>query len=727
MCSHYCFCSRVKLPALNEAVRKVAAKCSEDSDVKIVDETPVVRKKPGRKPQSRKRMTTKAKNTASKKTEEKEQKEEEIAKQISVKDVSVMIRGLSEEQISPKKDNTEDNTPVLEIVDQISDKDDVKPPKQLEDKDDVEQRKQVEVTATIPVRKQTARRGVPLNPAKRNLDRKTLREMKKVENIQEPEDFVQYVVLKNDYEVDVSKSSYEDWLKENKIIAASSEKEEAKENSDVIIEIDTTNGDIRKKDISDESTVTIKSSKTETTKEDKFDDTLTSTMTSIGVQAGAISMNESVAKSTETVNYPLDTSSHLEENSLFSFSEEEIGEHYSNLATSVIACFSAEFKTEERVDHLNKILELLEQDKDEIIRRKKQKHICEDKEAKENWERTFGHATILEKKKEEQGQLEAECKKKEEEERIEAEHKKKEEEERIEAEKKEVQEQLEAEHKKKEEQEQLEAEHKKKEEEERIEAEHKKKEEEERIEAEKKEVQERLEAEHKKKEEQEQLEAERKKKEEEERIEAERKKKEEEERIEAECKKKEEEERIETEKKEVQERLEAEHKKKEEEVGVQAEVEQKEEEVIMMAEVEKNEEEERLKCIEDRKRQKAERKIYLEVKQKYYQEKKDKEPKNVTFSTDCDVLEIDKSEEIDDSHSLDDIVEYIDSPPKPSLNLHTPEIKELELHMEKLLEEHDKKERIVIDTSGCLGNDEECGMCLGTPPPSQMKCFLSKK
>ena len=353
--------------------------------------------------------------------------------------------------------------------------------------------------------------------------------------------------------MDVSKSSYEDWLKENKIIAASSEKEEAKENSDIIIEIDTTNGDIRKKDISDESTVTIKSSKKETTKEDKFDDTLTSTMTSIGVQAGAISMNESVAKSTETVNYSLDTSSHLEENSLFSFSEEEIGEHYSNLATSVIACFSAEFKTEERVDRLNKILELLEQDKDEIIRRKKQKRICEDKEAKENWERTFGHATILEKKKEEQEQLEAERKKKEEEKRIEAEHKKKEEEERIEAEKKEVQERLEAEHKKKEEQEQLEAERKKKEEEERIEAECKKKEEEERIEAEKKEVQERLEAEHKKKEEQEQLEAEHKKKEEEERIEAECKKKEEEERIEAECKKKEEEERIETEKKEVQE------------------------------------------------------------------------------------------------------------------------------------------------------------------------------
>ena len=510
MCSHFCFCSCVKLPALNEAVRKVAAKCSEDSDVKIVDETPVVCKKPGRKPRSRKRMKTKAKNTASKKTEEKEQKEEEIAKQISVKDVSMMIRGLSEEQISPKKDSTEDNTPDLEIVDQISDKDDVKPPKQLEDKDDVEQRKQVEVTATIPVHKQTVRRGVLLNPAKRNLDRKTLREMKKVENIQEPEDFVQDVVLKNDYEVDVSKSSYEDWLKENKIIAASSEKEEAKENSDVIIEIDTTNGDIRKKDISDESTVTIKSSKKETTKEDKFDDTLTSTMTSIGVQAGAISMNESVAKSTETVKYSLDTSSNLEENSLFSFSEEEIGEHYSNLATSVIKCFSAEFKTEERVDRLNKILELLEQDKDEIIRRKKQKCICEDKEAKENWERTFGHAKILEKKKEEQEQLEAEHKKKEEEERIEAERKMKEEEERIEAEKKEVQERLEAERKMKEE-------------EERIEAERKKKEEEERIEAEKKEVQEQLEAECKMKEEEERIEAEHKKKEEEERIEAEKK------------------------------------------------------------------------------------------------------------------------------------------------------------------------------------------------------------
>ena len=33
------------------------------------------------------------------------------------------------------------------------------------------------------MRKQTARRGVHLHPAKRNLDRKTLWEMKRVENI----------------------------------------------------------------------------------------------------------------------------------------------------------------------------------------------------------------------------------------------------------------------------------------------------------------------------------------------------------------------------------------------------------------------------------------------------------------------------------------------------------------------------------------------------------------
>ena len=76
--------------------------------------------------------------------------------------------------------------------------------------------------------------------------------------------------------------------------------------------------------------------------------------------------------------------SHFKESSLFSYSEEDIAEHYANLAASVIACFSAKFKMEERVKRLNKILHLFEQDKEEIfkgknIRRvvkiKRQKHI----------------------------------------------------------------------------------------------------------------------------------------------------------------------------------------------------------------------------------------------------------------------------------------------------------------------------------------------------------------
>ena len=45
---------------------------------------------------------------------------------------------------------------------------------------------------------------------------------------------------------------------------------------------------------------------------------------------------------------------------------------------------------EERVQCLNKNLDLLEQDKEEIIQRKKYKKSCEDKEAKAYWEKTFG-------------------------------------------------------------------------------------------------------------------------------------------------------------------------------------------------------------------------------------------------------------------------------------------------------------------------------------------------
>ena len=65
-------------------------------------------------------------------------------------------------------------------------------------------------------------------------------------------------------------------------------------------------------------------------------------------------LNETV--SSDTFNYTFDDSSHFEESSLFSYSEQDIAEHNANLATSVIACFSAKFKMEERVKCLNKIL-----------------------------------------------------------------------------------------------------------------------------------------------------------------------------------------------------------------------------------------------------------------------------------------------------------------------------------------------------------------------------------
>ena len=71
------------------------------------------------------------------------------------------------------------------------------------------------------------------------------------------------------------------------------------------------------------------------------------------------------------------------------------------------------------VKHLNRILDLLEQDKDEIIKRKQHKRSCQGKAEKENWERFVGTKV-------------AECKNKEEEEKVKAEvaeHKKKEEEE----------------------------------------------------------------------------------------------------------------------------------------------------------------------------------------------------------------------------------------------------------------------------------------------------------
>ena len=133
-----------------------------------------------------------------------------------------MITGLSKDEILPERNKID----VVKIKDETP----------------------VEKTATKPkLHKQTARRGIPLNMGKRNLDRKTLRELKRNENIEEPDDFEKSVVLKNDYEVDLCKSSHEEWLKDQNLPYGSSGKEDVKHDSDIIIERDTTNGEIRKK------------------------------------------------------------------------------------------------------------------------------------------------------------------------------------------------------------------------------------------------------------------------------------------------------------------------------------------------------------------------------------------------------------------------------------------------------------------------------------------------
>ena len=53
---------------------------------------------------------------------------------------------------------------------------------------------------------------------------------------------------------------------------------------------------------------------------------------------------------------------------LLQFSEDEICEHYANLATHIIAAFSNEFKSEECVERLKTILKPLEEDKDEVLK-----------------------------------------------------------------------------------------------------------------------------------------------------------------------------------------------------------------------------------------------------------------------------------------------------------------------------------------------------------------------
>ena len=100
----------------------------------------------------------------------------------------------------------------------------------------------------------------------------------------------------------------------------------------------------------------------------------------------------------------------------------------------------------------------------------------------------------------------------------------------------------------------------------------------------------------------------------------------------------------------------------------------------------------------------------------------------MSFAEESQVYELKQSSGSDNSHSLDDTFEYVD-PPESVLNLHTPELKVMEYNMEKLFEEHEKQQHLVIDTSGCLGDDREYPMCTGggTPPLSQMSKSFPKK
>ena len=111
MCLTFIISSCVQLLALTKAVEKVAAKSqSKESDVKILDEEndevkPVVRKTHGQKVSSSSRgrgHKTQPKKQATKSKDKVADVNPDI-KEISVKDVSVMITGLSKDEILPEK------------------------------------------------------------------------------------------------------------------------------------------------------------------------------------------------------------------------------------------------------------------------------------------------------------------------------------------------------------------------------------------------------------------------------------------------------------------------------------------------------------------------------------------------------------------------------------------------------------------------------------------------
>ena len=145
--------------------------------------------------------------------------------------------------------------------------------------------------------------------------------MKRVENIETLDDFSRKIELKPDYEIDISKFSYEDWVKKEGLNVSSSSPNEQ-------------NGDLSifKEEESSKSHELIDTENTE----------------------NAVASQIEVDQKTN----------------LLQFFEDKICEHWANLAAHIIAAFSNEFKSEEHVERHKKILKLLEEDKDEVLKSK---------------------------------------------------------------------------------------------------------------------------------------------------------------------------------------------------------------------------------------------------------------------------------------------------------------------------------------------------------------------
>ena len=322
-----------------------------DEDVGVDVKPVTVYKKPIRKCTAKK---TTVKKVVSKK--EAAVPEEDKSKLPSTKEVKVLLTKLDDTRNKTDMENKTEIKVVLQIED---------------DEEGIEKTDKPKFKHV-----QKARRGKPISNANRSLDRKTLRDLKRVENIEELHDFCRKIELKPDYEIDISKLSYEDWLKMEGLNVSSS----SEQNGDVSISKE------------EESSMSVELIDMENTE-------------------------NAVASEIEV---------HSNSN-LLQFSEDEICEHYANLAMHIIAAFSNEFKSEEHVERLKTILKLLEEDKDEVLKCKggncnSEKRDIVEAECKETERVEAEHkkdAETVEAERTEAERVEAECKK--EAERVEAE------------------------------------------------------------------------------------------------------------------------------------------------------------------------------------------------------------------------------------------------------------------------------------------------------------------